>query len=130
MGCSQCGHHSATSAHVELAIDNNATWQDAFQFGTPTDTTWTLVGQNFIMSVSLSRYDTVKLLTLTSTGGTIVVDDTAQRVVHLNVSPTTIQADLPPGEYVYDFLMQAQSDGTVVNLMHGTVCVEQGVSAP
>lgn len=129
MSC-QCKGHSVTSAHVDLAIDNNGTWQDAFQFGTPGDTTWTLSGQHFLMDVKRDRYDASSLLSLTTGGGTIVTDDVTQRVVHLNVTAAAIQAALPPGSYVYDFVMIDDTTGVRVPLMHGHVRVRQGVSYP
>src|SRR6266550_811367 len=100
-----CGYHSSTSAHVDVSVDNNGTWQDAFQFGTPGDTTWTLTGQTFLLEVKITRYDAAPLLTLTTANGRIVTDDAAQRVIHLNVDPATLQAALPNGKYVYDLLM-------------------------
>ena len=125
-----CGH-SVTSAHVDLQIDNNATWMDAFQFGQPGDLTWTLTGQNFEMDVQTTRYDPTPLLSLKSIAGTIIIDDVIQRVIHLNVDPLAIQAALKPGVYVYDLVML---DGSVppirVPLMHGEVEVCQGVTYP
>src|SRR5262249_39068643 len=98
----ECGYcHSVTSAHVNLAIDNNGTWMDAFQFGEPADTTWTLTGQSFAMSVQIDYYDATPKLALTSGAGQIVIDDVNQRVIHLNVSMTAIQPALKPGVYVY-----------------------------
>src|SRR5436190_932327 len=100
-----CQGHSVTSAHVELQVDNNGTLQDAFQFGTPGDTTWTLTGQTFLLEVKITRYDAAPLLTLTTANGSITTDDVVQRVIHLNVDPATLQAALPVGKYVYDLLM-------------------------
>jgi hypothetical protein len=126
-----CGYHSATSAHVDLAIDNNATWQDAFQFGTPTDFTWNMVGQKFEMDVQRTRYDPAPLLHMDSLGGKIVLDDPYQRVIHFNVDPATLQGALSPGVYVYDLIML---DGSVppvrTLLMHGKVGIGQGVTYP
>src|SRR4249919_475490 len=104
--CAKCGNgHSVTSAHVDLQIDNNGTWMDAFQFGEPDDTTWTLTGQTFELDVQRSPYDTTPLLHMDSAGGRIVVDDVIQRVIHFNVAPTDIQDNLQPGEYTYDLVM-------------------------
>lgn len=126
----ECGYgHSVTSAHVDLAIDNNATWQDAFQFGTPEDTTWTLTGQTFKMNVQLTYYDAAPLLTLSSAAGTIIVDDPIQRVIHFNVPDTQIEPALNPGQYVYDLVMtDSSTPGIRTGLMHGSVCVSQGVT--
>ena len=128
MACKEAGCNGhATSAHVDLRIDNNGTWQDAFQFGKPGDITWTLAGQSFTMEVQRNRYDTVPLLTMSTADGTIIVADAAQRVIYFNVEPTEIKANLNPGIYVYDLLML--SDGGVYTpLMHGSLQVCKGVT--
>lgn len=128
--CCICeGAHSVTSAHVDLAVDNNATWQDAFQFGVPGDTSWNLVNQSFSMAVQLTHYDPVPLLLLQSAAGTIIIDDTVQRVIHLNVPDSAIQASLPPGKYTYDLVMYDNSAPSIrTPLMHGVVCVSKGVT--
>lgn len=124
-----CGYHSVTSAHVDLAIDNNATWQDAFQFGQPGDFSWTLNGQSFELEVQRNRYDAAPLLTLSSTNGRIIVDDAIQRVIHFNVSPENIRASLTPGIYVYDLLMGDGSSPSIrTSLMHGRLGIGQGVT--
>jgi hypothetical protein len=123
--------HSATSALVNIGIDNNATWQDAFQFGTPGDTSWTLDGQGFELDVQLTPYDTTPLLSLSTDNGRIVVDDTVQRVIHFNVDPSDIQTNLQPGTYIYDLVMVDGSTPPVrVPLMHGLLKVGQGVTYP
>lgn len=122
--------HSVTSAHVDMAIDNNGTWSDAFQFGTPGDFTWTL-NNNFEMDVQFNRYDATPLLQLSTTNGRIIVDDINQRVIHLNVAPTDIQASLRPGSYVYDLVMLDGSSPPIrTPLMHGRVHVGQGITFP
>jgi hypothetical protein len=122
-------NHSVTSARVDLCIDNNGTWMDAFQFGEPADTTWTLDDQAFELDVQRSPYDEVPLLSLSTVDGRIVIDDLIQRVIHLNVAPDIIQAFLRPGEYVYDLVM-VDSAGVRVPLMHGVLEVSQGVTYP
>src|SRR5579871_3818761 len=108
-----------TAARVDMVISNNATWQDAFQFGTVGDTTWNLVGQNFRMDVKADPQGPA-LLTLLSSAGQIVVDDTVQRIVNLNVPESSIQAALPPGVYWYDFIMFDNSSPPIrVQLMRG-----------
>ena len=125
-----CSYHSVTSAHVDLEIDNNVTWMDAFQFGTPGDFTWSLLNQNFEMDVKYNRYDKVALLSLKSVVGSIIIDDIIQRVIHFNVGPATLQATLNPGVYVYDLVMLDGSTPPLsVALMHGKVSVGQGVTA-
>jgi len=132
MSCSKNGcAHSVTSAHVDMRIDNNGTWSDAFQFGEPDDTTWTLTGQAFSMDIQRDYYDVTPKLSLTSVSGQIVIDDVQQRVIHLNVAPANIQTSLPPGTYVYDLVMFDTSTPPIrVPLMHGIVIVEQGVTYP
>jgi hypothetical protein len=126
-----CGYHSATSAHVDLAIDNNVTWSDAFAFGTAGDTSWTLTGQSFEMNVQRNRFDPTPLLHMTTAAGQIITDDPVQRVIHLNVSPASIQAALTPGCYVFDLVMADNSVPPIrVALMHGKVQVNQGVTYP
>lgn len=119
-----------TSARVRMMISNNATWEDAFQFGTVGDTSWSFTGQNFRCDVKGSRYDAAPILTLTSGAGQIVVDDPVNRVLHFNVPEATVQASLPPdAEYVFDFIMYDNSTPAVrVQLMHGEIFVQQGVS--
>lgn len=121
--------HSVTSALVDLRIDNNGTWMDAFQFGKPNDLTWSLDGQTFELDVQLTPYDLVPLLHLSTGNGMILVDDTIQRVIHFKVDAALIQAALTPGIYVYDLVMIDASNNRVP-LMHGTLTVVQGVTYP
>lgn len=118
-----------TAACVNISASDNATIQDAFQFGDATDTSWSFTGQSFIMDVKASRDDITPLLSLTSAAGQIVVDSAVARVLHLNVSKAALQAALPVGEYVYDLIMV---DGSVppirVPLMYGALCITRGVT--
>lgn len=129
MSCPDWCTHSVTSAHEDLKIDNNGTWMDAFQFGTPDDTTWTLTGQTFELDVQRNPYDPVPALSLSSANGRIMVDDVIQRVIHFNVPPDVLQASLTPGKYVYDLVMVDASD-VRVPLMHGVLKVAQGITYP
>lgn len=118
-----------TCAIVDITVLNTGTWLDAFQFGTPGDTSWSLVGQNFHLEVKASRDDAAALLSLTTGAGTIVVDDVVQRVIHLNVPMTAIQAALPVGIYVYDLVMYDGATPPVrIPLMQGEIEVKQGVT--
>lgn len=120
---------SETAAVVHIFALNNATLQDAFQFGTVGDTSWNLVGQNFKMEVKASRDDVAALLTLATADGSIVVDDTTQRVIHLNLNDTALQAALPVGEYVYDLVMfDGGSPPIRTVLMQGHFSLSQGVT--
>jgi len=119
----------ATAALVDIVIPNNATWSDAFQFGVVGDTSWDFTGQSFKLEIKASHNDTTPLATFTSAGGTIVVDDLVQRVLHMNVPDTTIDTDLPVGQYVYDLIMfDGSSPAIRVQLMTGHVFVRQGVT--
>lgn len=123
--------HSVTSAHADYKIDNNGTWSDGVQFGTPGDFTWTLTGQTFSMAIKRNRYDAVALLQVSTSNGRIITDDVVQRVIHFNVDSADIQANLDPGIYVYDLLMEdASTPPIVVPMMHGTIEVVQGVTQP
>lgn len=118
-----------TSARVDIEIVNNATWEDAFIFGEPEDAAWTLSNQNFRVDVKGSKDQAVALLTLTTANGRIVVDDVVQRVIHFNVPDADVQANLLPGDYVYDLIMIDNSNPAVrVALMHGKLKVRQGVT--
>lgn len=118
-----------TAACVDITSGDNQTLADAFQFGTIGDTSWSLVGQSFKMDIKASRDDVAALFELTSAGGSIVVDDVVQRVIHLNVPYTTIQASLPCGEYVYDLIMFDGSTPPIrVPLMQGKLFIKRGVT--
>jgi hypothetical protein len=121
--------HSTTSARVDLQIDNNGTWMDAFQFGEPDDLTWTLAGQTFELDVQRDPYDLVPKLSCSTANNRIIVDDEIQRVIHMNVEPDDIQTSLTPGTYVYDLVMVDTSNRRVP-LMHGTLEVTQGITYP
>lgn len=124
-----CGCASVTSAHVDMEIMNNATWEDAFQFGVTGDTSWTLVGQSFILEIKANKDDAAALLTLSTGNGRIVVDSTTLRAIHFLVSDAVVQAALKPAAYVYDLVMfNADPTPVRVLLMHGTVKVCQGVT--
>lgn len=118
-----------TAACVNICALNNATLQDAFQFGTAGDTSWSLVGQAFKMEIKASRDDVAPLVTLSSASGTIVIDDVVQRVIHLNMDRVTLKAALPVGSYVYDLIMEdSQSTPVITVLMQGNFTLSQGVT--
>jgi hypothetical protein len=118
-----------TCAIVDLTNQDNQTIQDAFQFGTAGDTTWSFTGMSFKMEVKASRDDTAPLVTWTSGAGQIIVDDVVQRVLHLNISDLVVQANLPPAEYVYDFIMLDGSTPPIrTPLMKGRFSIERGVT--
>lgn len=113
---------------VDIEIDNNVWWDDQFQFGDPTDFTWTLTGVNFYLNVQRSPSDTVPVLALTSLAGQMVVEDTNARILGMVVSDTAIRAALAPGKYVYDLIMVNISTGQTDGLMYGELYVKQGIT--
>lgn len=118
-----------TAAVVNMVTQDNATFQDALQFGVLGDTSWSFVGMTFEMSVKASRDDVTPLVTFTSAAGQIVVDSVVTRVLHFNVPDTTIQADLPAATYVYDFIMLDGSSPAIrTPLMQGKLEVTRGVT--
>lgn len=125
-----------TQAIVNIIIQNNATWEDAFQFEPPDtedggtlDTSWSFTGQTFRLDVKTNATDTTPKLSMTTANGQIVVDDPVQRILHFNVPDSFITANLPVGKYVYDLIMIDASNPPIrVALMSGTVTVNQGVT--
>lgn len=116
-----------TSANVTISTAINASFSDAFQFGLDTDTTWTFSNKTFRMDVKADVEDADALLTFSSGGGEIVVDDVALRILHFNVPMSIIQDAVPPGPYVYDLIMTDDSD-VRTPLMHGKFWVVDGVT--
>lgn len=118
-----------TRAEVDIVIENNMTWLDAFQFGTVGDTSWNFVGQTFRLDVKGNKDQSVALLSLTTGAGTIVVDDTTQRILHLDVPEASVSAALEPGEYIYELVMIDGSTPAVrVPLMGGKLIILQGIA--
>lgn len=118
-----------TSAHVRIKVPDNATFEDAFKFGTDGDTTWSFTGQKFRMDVKGNREDASPLISFTSDAGQIVVDNAVTRVLHFNVPDATLRAALVPGRYLFDFIMYDTSNPAVrVALMHGTFEMTHGIT--
>lgn len=121
-----------TAARADMVISNNATWEDAFMFGTTGDTSWSFTAKSFFADIKGTRDDPSALLSLSLADSTIVVDDPVARVLHFHVDDATIIASLPITEdcdpYVYDLVMvdDVTSDRTV--LMWGKLTVEQGIT--
>ncbi len=129
-----CECSNATSAEVNFKISNDATWNDAIQFGVLADgTVWSFpVGATFLMDVKRNRFDANPLLQLTTGNGRIMTVDATNRIIQFNVSIVDLQAALPPGEYVYSFILDdpITTPHQRTQLMHGEVCVGQGLSYP
>lgn len=120
---------SPTAACVDIYASDNVTLQDAFQFGLATDTSWSFTGQSFKFEAKSSREDVTPRMTLTSAGGSIVVDSAALRILHLNQPQAALQAALPCGEYVYDLVMFDASVPPIRSLlMHGRLFISRGVT--
>lgn len=120
-----------TVARVDMEIQDNATWQDAFQFGLDGDTTWDLIGESFIMEVKGDRDSPIPLLTLSTGNGRIVVADVVLRVIYFDVEPADIRQNIPVQDdcYVYDLVMyNTDVPPRRVALMSGKVKVCQGVT--
>lgn len=124
-----------TAAIVEMVISDNATWDDAFQFGDEDDTTWTFDNQSFSMDVKTSSDETEVLLALTTANGRIVVDDTDLRILHFHVPDTDVQDTIPfidddgcSNSYVYDLIMTDDDSGDRLQLMTGKVRVTHGIT--
>lgn len=120
--------HSRPLTRVDMEIDNNLWWTDAWQFGDPLDQTWTLNGRNFYLSVKKHVDDATPLLTCTDTAGQIVVQDATLRVLAMLVPDGTIRNALPPGRYDYDLIMVLIATGQVDGLMYGSLEVKQGIT--
>src|SRR5438105_2035982 len=129
-----CNCSNATSAEVNFKISNDATWNDAIQFGPLADgTSWSFpAGATFLMDVKRNRFDATPLLSMTTANGRIVTLDVNLRLIQFNVAITDIIANLPPGDYVYSFVMDdpITTPSQRTQLMHGEVCVGQGPSYP
>lgn len=118
---------AATAAIVDLVCANTVTFQEALQFGLPTDT-WVLA-PNFKMEIKADRSDPTAIIAFSTALGTIVVDDPVQRTIHFNVAEAAIQAALPVGEYVYDLVMFDGSAPPIRTLLaQGRFFVTQGVT--
>ncbi len=120
-----------TAARVDMVISNNATWEDAFLFGTVGDTSWSFTNKRFLADIKGARDDPSPTLSLSSDGGTIVVDDVVQRLLHFDVDEGTIKGALSVTDdepYVYDLVMVDTITNERVLLMGGKLCVEQGVT--
>jgi len=122
---------SSSTALVDFAVNNNGSWNDAIRFGDEDDFSWSLEDKTFECDIQRNRYDTTPLLSLSTANGRIIVDSETLRVFHFDVTATDIQSHLPPGVYVYDFVMVDAfdiTDRTV--LMSGTLTITQGVTYP
>src|ERR1019366_9510639 len=86
-----------TAADVDIFIQDNATFQDAFKFLPPVGGALNLTGMSFTMAVKASRDDSVALVTFTSPTQ-IVTADAVNCIINFNVVDTTIQLDLPAAE--------------------------------
>ncbi len=113
---------------VDMLIDDNLWWTDAFQFGDPTDFTWDFIGTSFYLSIKKHDDDLMPVLALTSNAGQIVVEDTVNRILSMLVPDATIKASLSEGKYVYDLLMVTNATGQTDGLMYGEIHVAHGIT--
>jgi hypothetical protein len=120
-----------TAACLDIFINDNATFQDAWQFNPPVGvTSLDFTGNSFEMSVKASRDDVAPLVTFTSAGGQIVLAlATPNPVVNMYVVDTVIQTDLPAAEYDYDLVMLDTSTPPIRTiLLQGKIFVKHGVT--
>jgi hypothetical protein len=119
-----------TRATVDIEIQSNATWLDAFQLGTVGDTSWSFVGQNFRCDVKVNRDAASSLITMTTANGQVIIDDPIQRVLHFNVPETALAAaGILPGNYVYELVMYDNSTPAIrVPMMGGKLRVKIGIA--
>jgi hypothetical protein len=109
-----------------MVISLNATWQDSFQIGNPADTSWNLIASSLQMKLKAHRNDLTAALAISTDDGRILIDDAVARIFSFNVSPTDLQAALVPDTYDYDLLIVTATN--TMPVMHGTVCVELGIT--
>ena len=122
---------AVTAARVDILTATNVTFADAFQFGTPGDTSWSFTGQSFRMDLKSNKFGpNAALLSITSGAGQIVVSDLVNRILYFDVPEATFSAaDVIPGEYDYDFIMYDSSNPAVrIALMYGKFKMVQGVT--
>ena len=122
---------AVTAARVDILTATNVTFADAFQFGTPGDTSWSFTGQSFRMDLKSNKFGpNAALLSITSGAGQIVVSDLVNRILYFDVPEATFSAaDVIPGEYDYDFIMYDSSNPAVrIALMYGKFEMVQGVT--
>lgn len=115
-----------TSYRQDMVISLNATWQDTFGIGDPTDQSWSLIGVSLQMALKADRNAVTPALSISTDNGRILIDDAVARIFSFNVSPFDLQASLIPDEYEYDLLMVTATN--TVPIMHGKVCVELGIT--
>jgi hypothetical protein len=114
---------------VEIVVQNNTYWTDAFQFGLADDQTWNFNGMSFLLDLKLHRSDTTAVLSTSSAAGTIVVQDPINRILSMYVSDHAIRAALQPDtKYEFDLIMVNNTTGQRDALMYGTVKVDYGVT--
>jgi hypothetical protein len=107
-----------TSAHYRIVVAKNSYFNEAFQFDTPTNLMWDFAQKTFTMGIKGDYEDDTPLISFTSGGGQIVVDDVTARILHFVVSDTALKAALKVGEYVYDLIM-IDNLSVRTQLLHG-----------
>lgn len=117
-----------TSADVSITVSKNESFNEAFQFDDADITYWDFTNKTFQMDLKGNYEQTSALISFTSAGGDITVDDTVLRILHFNVPDTDLNAALVPGQYVYDLIMTDEDD-VKTQLMHGVFNFANGVTA-
>lgn len=117
-----------TASRVDLTFLDSGDFEDAFQFGTEGDTSWSFTNKTFHMDIKGSTDDTTPLLSLTSGNSRIAVVDAATRVLHFHVSQADWEAALVPGCYVYDLVMIDGDTSVRTPLMYGAIEGRRGAT--
>jgi hypothetical protein len=117
---------------VDIALSSNLWWDDTFQFGDPSDFTWNFSGATFYLNVTTEPIGSNPvLLTCSSALGNIIVSDTVNRILTMNVSDITLRAafgNIERDDLRYDLVMQTNSTGVVDGLMYGHIDWTPGVT--
>lgn len=116
-----------TSAHVDIAVSKNESFNEAFQFDDATVTTWDFTGCSFRMDLKGNFEQVATTISFVSGAGQITVDNVALRILHFNVADNVLQAALVPGRYVYDLIM-TDASSVRTQLMHGDFIFAEGVT--
>lgn len=123
-------------ARVDIVQSTNTWWEDSFQFGDVSDTSWNFSGKTFQLQIKAKPgVSGAILLDCNSGNGRIVVDDAAVRVLHMFVDDVTLRNALTPGggggddgAYSYDLVMTITGTGERSPLMYGSFILVDGVT--
>lgn len=126
-------------AKVDIALQNNASWADGFQFGDPADFTWSFSGCKFFLDAKINQTDTTPVMSLSSDAGTIVISDVVNRILVTSLPYLVLQAAIvanpqsfsnpdQAAEWWYDLVMETTATGQRDILMYGQIRIYTGVT--